>query len=36
MNKAAIERNTEMAAFAARICLDLVDLLEGYFEQSTK
>jgi hypothetical protein len=36
MQKAALTRNAEMAGFAARIDLDLVDLLEGYFERTVK
>lgn len=34
--KACTEKNAEMAAFAAQIDLALVDLLEGYFERSSK
>jgi hypothetical protein len=36
MQKTALTRNAEMAGFAAQIDLDLVDLLEGYFERTVK
>lgn len=36
MYKACTEKNTGMALFAAQIDLALIDLLEGYFEQSSR
>jgi hypothetical protein len=36
MIEAAHKRNTDMAGFAARIDLDLVDLLEKYFVRALK